>query len=646
MESHAGAADLPRAAAEEEGTVAVAEVKRLVLRYTVASTAFFFVSGLLGMLLRESQADLVRIDPSAFYAIMTAHGLAAFVAWAAFAVMGFALWVLNEVGFPMRRFGFVMAQITWWTMVIGVVGIVVTTLFMNFGASWVFLYPLPFSPTGEWSEAATGIFAASVLLAGVAIITWCLAVIDTVVGPGLQAERSGIGNRIGCALGFGYLWPNRFRTRREVPYAVIPLTVIGLDMVLATLPLAALLVVMIIQSIDPSVTIDAGLAKNMLWFFGHPVVYLLLFPAVAIYYLLIPRFANKKLVAGKAVAFAWFVAVVVNVIVWAHHIYLDYPVDSIQAALNTSMQPLTFAIVLPSAISLYSLAMTVWRSDFQWTPAAKFLAAAFVSWLVAGLSGIVNATIIFNQVIHNTMWVVGHFHNMALLNIGLVVFAAVYAFLPSLTGREWYSEKLANPHLWLTVVGGYGMVIPMLIQGLQGAPRRYAVLPEAYDVLTQLTIPFVVMMALGQIVFAYNLVQTLRGKKRTAGETFLGSLGLTAALVLAALVLAVSALALDREDAGETPQAGGAPAPAPDPGQALFVEKCGSCHVLSAAGTLGSVGPDLDALAPSSANVLTAIENGGAGSGTMPAGLATGTEAEQIADYVASVAGSGGDGGN
>jgi heme/copper-type cytochrome/quinol oxidase subunit 1 len=419
--------------------------------------------------------------------------------------------------------------------------------------------------------------------------------------------------------------------------------VIGLDMIVATLPLAALLIEMVIQSIDPSVTIDAQLAKNMLWFFGHPVVYLLLFPAVAIYYLLIPRYAGRALVAGKVIALAWFVAVVVNVIVWAHHIYLDYPENSFQSALNTSMQPLTFAITLPSAISLYSLSLTIWRSDFQWSPAAKFLAAALISWLVAGLSGIVNATIVFDEIVHNTMWIVGHFHNMALLNIGLVIFAGVYAFLPRLTGKEWYSEGLANSHLWLTVVGGYGMVIPMLVQGLEGAPRRYAVLPGEYDTLTQLTIPFVVMMALGQIVFAYNLAQTLRGRRREAHETALASFGLTASLVLASGVLALSALALHEKGAGESPAEPGLGAAggdtSADASAELFSSSCGSCHALAAAGTTGSVGPDLDQTAPSEQRVLDAIEQGGLGSGAMPAGILQGEEADQVAAYVAENAG-------
>ena len=220
------------------------------------------------------------------------------------------------------------------------------------------------------------------------------------------------------------------------------------------------------------------LAKNILWWFGHPVVYLLLFPAVAVYYWLIPRYAGRDLVAGHVIAIAWTVAVIANVFVWAHHLYLDYPSGTPQAQINTAMQPITFALVLPSALSLYSLAFTIYRSRFRWTPASTALFFGLVGWLLAGLSGVVNATIALDVAVHNTLWIVGHFHHMAMLNIGLLIFGAIYALLPELSGKALYSEKLAWIHVWTTFVAGMVFFGLWLVQGLDGAPRRWSVLPS------------------------------------------------------------------------------------------------------------------------------------------------------------------------
>ena len=171
--------------------------------------------------------------------------------------MGFAFWILQEVGFELRRFGLLMARLTWWLMVVGVGGILVSTIVMHFAGSWVFLYPIPFHSAGQWGKWATAIFLSSVLLVGLSIVTWCLSIIDTVIGPGLHAVSTNIFNRLGVAMGFGYLWPKRFATNPEpVPYVVIPLTVIAIDMVIATLPLAVLLVEMIIETFAPSVHVE------------------------------------------------------------------------------------------------------------------------------------------------------------------------------------------------------------------------------------------------------------------------------------------------------------------------------------------------------------------------------------------------------
>jgi cytochrome c oxidase subunit 1 len=657
--------------------------KSLTLAYVLTATAVFFVSGMLGVLLRNSQTspDLGRLSDNTWYAVMTAHGLGAFVGWAAFAVMGFSFWVLASHGFPVRRFGRGMAWFAYWCMVFGVAGIVVSTLVMHFAGSWVFLYPLPFNSVGQWGDAATALFLFSVLLAGLSIITWCIAILNTIVGPALHAVRSGFLNRLGVGVGFGYLWPKRFATSpRSVPYPLIPLTVIGIDMIIATLPLAVLLIVMIAEVFEPGVNIDVLGAKNILWFFGHPVVYLLLFPAAAVYYHLIPRFAGRPLVAGRVIAVAWGIAVLANVLVWAHHVYLDYP-TTLQTAVNTAMQPLTFALVIPSALSLYSLGFTIYRSSFVWTGASTALFLGLVSWLLSGLSGIVNATIAFQETIHNSLWIVGHFHHMAFYNIGFLIFGATYAYLPELTGKRLYSDRMAKAHIWITFVAGMGFVTTWLVEGLEGAPRRFAVLPETWNAYQVASIPFIFAIALAQLLFAWNVVQTVRGKGGLLNEPApvvsrrerrrrmeLASYEAAFLLVALGLVFAagVGGFFIGRGTADEpappastepsetepappateTEPSTTEPAPPADDGggnaaagaEVFASAGCGSCHTLTAAGASGTIGPNLDGTTLDVAGVADVVANGRAAMPPFSGQL----DEQQIADVAAFIAESAG----
>jgi cytochrome c oxidase subunit I len=615
----------------------LAASRRLALRYLLASTAILGAAGVLGMLLRDSQAGVGRIDPGWWYALMTAHGLGTFVGWAAFAVMGLSYWVLALAGFPLRPLGRRLAVLTWWLMVLGVAGVVVTCLGFKFGGSWVFLYPISFHAAGQWGRWTSFFFSFSVLLAGLSIVSWCVSILHTILGPALHAVSDRIPNRIGVALGFGYLSPTRFATNpRPTPYAVIPLTVIGIDMIIATLPLAVLLVEMMVQSLSPGVHVDPLLAKNVLWFFGHPVVYLLLFPAVAIYYTLIPRYAGRELVAGNIIAIGWAIAVTANVIVWAHHIYIDYPSGSPQAALNVTMEPLTFSVTIVSALSLYSLFFTIYRSQFQWTAASTALYLGLVSWLIAGFSGLVNATIAFDQVIHNTLWIVGHFHQMALLGIGLAIIGTTYAWLPEFVGRPLYSEALARWHVWTTFVFAMFNSAIWMYQGLLGGPRRYAVLPHRYDHAGQLAVPVSIILAAAQLLFACNIVQTLRGR-RLAHDTFASPKALlvgTGVLLAAAFGgwAAVGGTSTSRPAATTT-------AAAALPGKKVFTSSgCNACHTLRDAGATGTVGPNLDERKPSFQLVVTFVTDG---KKAMPSfrGRLSPTQIRDVAAYVSQVAG-------
>ncbi len=579
---------------------ALERARVLTLRYVLTATAILLVSGLLGMLLRDSQANLGRLPSGWFYALMTAHGLGAFVGWAGFALMGASFWVLAQVGFPLRRFGDAMAEATYWLMVAGVGGVVLTTLAFRFGGSWVFLYPISFHGAGEWGD-----------------------------------------------------W---------TPYAVIPLTVIGIDMIIATLPLAVLLVEMIVQSANPGVHVDPLLAKNVLWFFGHPVVYLLLFPAVAVYYLLVPRYAGRPLVAGNVVTVGWTIAVIANVLVWAHHIYLDYPSGSPQAAINTAMQPLTFSLTIVSALSLYSLFFTIYRSNWVWNGASTALFLGLVSWLLSGISGVVNATVAFDAVVHNTLWIVGHFHHMALLNIGFVVFAVTYAFVPELTGKPLYSEALAMWHIWLTFLFGLANSAIWYVEGLEGGPRRFAVLPDRYDSYETAAIPVVLALAATQLLFVWNLAQTLRGAGVERAEAAARGPAVArrrrrwpdaaAEAVVVLLVLGLMTAAgfvgwvIGHYAGGTKTKTVTTPAttsltstsvspPANAAGKAVFSSAaCGSCHTLADAGSTGSIGPNLDQAKPSVQLVMSRVTNG---KGAMPAfkSQLTKQQIRAVAAYVA-----------
>ena len=184
----------------------------LTLRTVISANLIFLASGVLGLVIRDSQADVGRVGANEWYAIMTAHGIAAFIGWGAFAVMGFSWWLLAKLGFPLRRLGYLMAEATYWLMMAGAVGVLVTTLVLHFAASWVFLYPLSFHGAGEWGKWTTAIFSLSVLLAGLAIVTWCLSILVAVIGPALGAKSGNPLNRLCVAMGFGYLLPKRFPT--------------------------------------------------------------------------------------------------------------------------------------------------------------------------------------------------------------------------------------------------------------------------------------------------------------------------------------------------------------------------------------------------------------------------------------------------
>ena len=247
---------------------------------------------------------------------------------------------------------------------------------------------------------------------------------------------------------------------------------------------------------------------------------------------------------------------------------------------------------------------------------------------------------------------------MAMLNIGLLIFGATYALLPELSGKALYSEKLAWVHVWVTFVCGMIVFGIWLVQGLDGAPRRWAVLPSQFDAGTRISLAFVFVLAAAQALFFWNVLQTLRGKggvatfdERGIPEPSRSSKewsvhGAEAALVLVVLAAhgsvrgrrlprrarAPEGRRADDDRAGDNRRRRARATPRP--GKAVFVSAgCGSCHTLAAANATGTVGPSLDAAKPSEALVVDRVTNG---MGAMPPFKGQ-LSAQQIADVAAYV---------
>ncbi len=493
------------------------EAKEVTMGYFITGLTVFALGGFMGMMMRLSQAGIFRVsEASIWYRFMTFHGDAMFIGVGVFITVGLTFYVLvRALDKPLHSVAW--AKGIYWVFVAGVVLVAVSTLGMGFNGSWVFLYPLPIpqrysAPDPNWMGGglAPTVFLIGVVLIGLAIIWYSIEVLLTV-------QQNGPGILRGIGLDFlkkpdedgNYKWNGRL-----FPTAVIPLTVNAIGMLMSTPVFALSLILMILEiQVSDSFAIDALLHKNMLWWFGHPIVYQLLFPIAAVYYMIVVEYAKRPMIGQRTIAAAWFVATIVQLIVWAHHIYMDF-VQPVPITIATQIS--TYVITLPSLASIFGLLATIWVGKWEWKIPSLFVFTGIIGWFLAGIQGVVNATIWLNSIVHNTLWVPGHFHTMIFLNILMGIFAMVYQVTAEYTGRpfKWEHVKLH----WLgTLIGASGMLTFWLLDGWLGGPRRYAIPLDSSMLWTMFSVPFVLLMAFSQLFFLYLFAKNVFGSGESGG---------------------------------------------------------------------------------------------------------------------------------
>jgi cytochrome c oxidase subunit I len=253
--------------------------------------------------------------------------------------------------------------------------------------------------------------------------------------------------------------------------------------------------------------------QHLFWFFGHPEVYIAILPGMGVASQLLSTFSRKPIFGYKAMVYAIMAIGILGFLVWGHHMFMSGM--SPYSAFAFSI--MTMAIGVPSAIKTFNWLGTIWRGRVQfYTP--MLFAIGFVSLFVSGgLSGPFLAQPSLDIYLHDTYFVVAHFHLIMGVAAIFGIFAATYYWFPKMFGRMM-NERLGQAHFWLTFIGTYAIFMPMHYLGMAGHPRRYSQLTEVAYLQPlmplQRFITFAAFLTIGaQIIFIFNLFWSMfKGK--------------------------------------------------------------------------------------------------------------------------------------
>nr|AAK14377.1 cytochrome c oxidase subunit I [Haloferax volcanii] len=262
-------------------------------------------------------------------------------------------------------------------------------------------------------------------------------------------------------------------------------------------------------------SVDGGaiLWQHLFWFFGHPEVYILVLPPMGIVSLVLPRFAARRLFGFKFVVYSTLAIGVLSFGVWAHHMFAT----GIDPRLRASFMAVSLAIAIPSAVKTFNWITTMWNGKIRLTTPMLFCIGFVSNFILGGVTGVFLASIPVDLVLHDTYYVVGHFHYIVMGAIAFAGFAGLYYWFPIYTGRM-YQVTLGKWHFWLSMVGTNLTFFAMILLGYGGMPRYATYLPQ-FATLHQVATVGALILLVGQMIFVWNFVQSwLEGRKVEDGD--------------------------------------------------------------------------------------------------------------------------------
>ena len=448
--------------------------KRIALLYLIAISFFFFLGGAFAVMIRlellTPEADLFQSET--YNRLFTMHGIVMvffFLIPSIPATLGNFLVPLmigaRDLAFPRLNL------LSWYLLVVGGSLTVFAAIFGGVDTGWTFYTPYSSTYSNSWVlVTAVGIFISgfSSILTGLNFIV----TIHTMRAPGMTWFRLPL-----------FIWSH---------YAASLIMVLGTPVVAVTLLLVGAERLFHIGIFDPKLGGDPVLFQHLFWFYSHPAVYIMVLPAMGVISELVAAGTRKRVYGYKVVAMASLAIAIFGFLVWGHHLFVSG--QSVYAGLIFSF--LSYAVAIPSAVKVFNWTATLYKGSNSYRTPMLYTFGFLGLFTIGGLTGLFVASLGVDVHLHDTYFVIAHFHYIMVGGTIMAYLGGIHFWWPKITGRM-YPELISRLSA-VTIFLGFNLTFfPQFLLGYMGMPRRYHAYPPEFQVLNVMSSAGASILAVG-----------------------------------------------------------------------------------------------------------------------------------------------------